>query len=115
MATDTRVEAMTGTMARFTALVGKRLPDDVLTQLRRLRKVEDGPLPRIVYDAMFDVFVRLNEELGMTILLVEQNAILALGMSDRAYVLSTGRILLEGAGEELLEDPRVQASYLGIK
>jgi branched-chain amino acid transport system ATP-binding protein len=72
-------------------------------------------LAPIVYDAMFDVFVRLNEELGMTILLVEQNAILALGMSDRAYVLSTGRILLEGAGEELLEDPRVQASYLGIK
>jgi branched-chain amino acid transport system ATP-binding protein len=72
-------------------------------------------LAPIVYDAMFDVFVRLNEELGMTILLVEQNAILALGMSDRAYVLSTGRIILQGTGEELLEDPRVQASYLGIK
>jgi branched-chain amino acid transport system ATP-binding protein len=71
-------------------------------------------LAPIVYDAMFDVFLRLNEEMGMTILLVEQNAILALEMSDRAYVLATGRVSLEGRGEELLEDPRVQASYLGI-
>ena len=71
-------------------------------------------LAPIVYDAMFDVFVRLNEEMGMTILLVEQNAILALEMSDRAYVLATGQIMLEGKGEDLLEDPRVQASYLGI-
>jgi branched-chain amino acid transport system ATP-binding protein len=71
-------------------------------------------LAPIVYDAMFDVLVKLNQEKGMTILLVEQNAILALGMSHRAYVLETGRISLEGKGEELLEDPRVQASYLGI-
>lgn len=71
-------------------------------------------LAPIVYDAMFDVLVRLNQEKGMTILLVEQNAILALGMSHRAYVLETGHISLEGKGEELLEDPRVQASYLGI-
>jgi L(+)-tartrate dehydratase alpha subunit len=53
MTTEQQVQAMTSKMARFTALVGKRLPDDVLTQLRRLRKVEDGPLPRIVYDSMF--------------------------------------------------------------
>lgn len=71
-------------------------------------------LAPIVYDAMFDVLVQLNQEKGMTILLVEQNAILALGMSHRAYVLETGRISLEGKGEDLLEDPRVQASYLGI-
>jgi len=71
-------------------------------------------LAPIVYDAMFDVLVRLNEEKGMTILLVEQNAILALELSHRAYVLETGRVTLEGTGEELLQDPRVQASYLGI-
>ncbi len=53
MATDREAQEMTGTMARFTALLAKRLPDDVLTQLGRLRKVEDGPLPRIVYDTMF--------------------------------------------------------------
>ena len=71
-------------------------------------------LAPIVYEAMFDVFLRLNEEMGMTLLLVEQNAILAMEMSDRAYVLATGRVSLEGRGEDLLEDPRVQASYLGI-
>ena len=71
-------------------------------------------LAPIVYDAMFDVLVQLNQEKGMTILLVEQNAILALEMSHRAYVLETGRISLEGTGGDLLEDPRVQASYLGI-
>ncbi len=71
-------------------------------------------LAPIVYDAMFDVLVRLNQEKGMTILLVEQNAILALDMSHRAYVLEIGHISLEGTGQDLLDDPRVQASYLGI-
>lgn len=54
MSTDPRVEVMTATMARFTASVGKQLPDDVLKQLGRLRAIEDGPLPRVVYDAMFE-------------------------------------------------------------
>jgi branched-chain amino acid transport system ATP-binding protein len=50
---------------------------------------------------------------GVTILLVEQNANAALRMSDRGYVLETGRIVLTGSGEELLRDPRVRAAYLG--
>jgi branched-chain amino acid transport system ATP-binding protein len=58
--------------------------------------------------------VRLNKEMGLTILLVEQNASVALEMSHRAYVLKTGRIEMEGEGIALLEDPRVQSSYLGI-
>lgn len=72
-------------------------------------------LAPIVIDAMFDTIVRLNYELGLTILLVEQNASLALEMCHRAYVLKTGEIVMEGTGKELLEDPRVRASYLGIK
>ena len=72
-------------------------------------------LAPIVIDAMFDTIVRLNHELGLTILLVEQNASLALEMCHRAYVLKTGEIVMEGTGKELLEDPRVRASYLGIK
>jgi branched-chain amino acid transport system ATP-binding protein len=52
--------------------------------------------------------------MGLTILLVEQNASLALELSHRAYVLETGNISLEGRGQDLLADPRVQASYLGI-
>lgn len=72
-------------------------------------------LAPIVIDAMFETIVRLNRELGLTILLVEQNASLALEMCHRAYVLKTGQIVMEGSGKELLEDPRVRASYLGIK
>jgi len=72
-------------------------------------------LAPIVIDAMFETIVRLNRERGLTILLVEQNASLALEMCHRAYVLKTGQIIMEGTGKELLEDPRVRASYLGIK
>jgi L(+)-tartrate dehydratase alpha subunit len=53
MARGAQAEALQRIMTRFTALVGKQLPDDVLVQLVRLRKIEDGPLPRVVYDAMF--------------------------------------------------------------
>lgn len=72
-------------------------------------------LAPIVIDAMFDAIVKLNRELGLTILVVEQNASLALEMCHRAYVLKTGQIAMQGTGKELLEDPRVRATYLGIK
>jgi branched-chain amino acid transport system ATP-binding protein len=47
------------------------------------------------------------------VLLVEQNALAALALSDRAYVIDLGRTTLSGTGQELLADPRVQAAYLG--
>jgi branched-chain amino acid transport system ATP-binding protein len=72
-------------------------------------------LAPIVIDSMFETIVRLNRDMDLTILLVEQNATLALEMCNRAYVLKTGQIIMEGTGKELLEDPRVRASYLGIK
>ena len=50
----------------------------------------------------------------MTILLVEQNVHLALGIASRGYVLETGRIVLSGSGRELLENPHVQKAYLGL-
>ena len=72
-------------------------------------------LAPLVIDMMFEAILRLNRELGLTILVVEQNATLALEMCHRAYVLETGQIRMEGSGKALLEDPRVRASYLGIK
>jgi branched-chain amino acid transport system ATP-binding protein len=72
-------------------------------------------LAPIVIDALLETILRLNREMGLTILLVEQNASLALDMCNRAYVLTTGKITMEGLGKELLEDPRVRATYLGIK
>lgn len=62
-----------------------------------------------------DIFVAIRElrESGLTVLLVEQMAKQALGVADRAYVLENGCITLEGSGRELLNNPKVQAAYLG--
>ena len=69
-------------------------------------------LSPIMVETIFDVVRSLSAN-GMTILLVEQNARLALQMADRAYVMESGLITLSGSGKELLEDPRVRAAYLG--
>jgi branched-chain amino acid transport system ATP-binding protein len=61
---------------------------------------------------IFEALKRIKRE-GMTVLLVEQNAHLALEVSDRAYVLETGRILLEGPSASIRHDPRVKEAYLG--
>ncbi len=69
-------------------------------------------LSPIMVETIFDV-VRSLSSSGMTILLVEQNARLALQMADRAYVMESGLITLSGSGKDLLEDSRVRAAYLG--
>lgn len=66
----------------------------------------------IVAATIFQTLAKLNND-GMTLLLVEQNATAALRISDRAYVLEIGRIILEGSGLELLDNAEVQAAYLG--
>lgn len=70
-----------------------------------------GLAPLIIKD-IFNAIRELRES-GLTILLVEQMAKQALGVADRAYVLETGRITLEGRGSELLNHPQVRAAYLG--
>ena len=70
-----------------------------------------GLAPLIVKD-LFEVIASLRDE-GMTVLLVEQNARAALRLADRGYVLETGKVEVEGPASELLDDPRVQAAYLG--
>lgn len=67
----------------------------------------------ILVETIFDRLQDLNRERGMTLLLVEQNASLALRVSRYAYVLETGSIHLEGPSEELRSRPEVQAAYLG--
>jgi len=69
-------------------------------------------LSPLMSDQVFDALTRLNRE-GLTILLVEQNAHRALECTRRAYVLDRGRVVMEGASETLLRDPRVIESYLG--
>jgi branched-chain amino acid transport system ATP-binding protein len=70
-------------------------------------------LAPILFRQVFEMIVRCNEEQGMTIILVEQNARMALKMSHYAYVLEDGQIVIQGTGEELLNDERVQCAYLG--
>ena len=70
-----------------------------------------GLAPLIVKD-IFDIIKKINS-LGVTILLIEQNAKVALQISDYAYVMETGKIVLEGTGKELLEDENVKKAYLG--
>ena len=71
-----------------------------------------GIAPLLV-KAIFERITEINREQGLTILLVEQNANLALDVSSYAYVLETGKILLEGPSVRLKADPRVREAYLG--
>jgi len=70
-------------------------------------------LAPLIFSQVFELIKKLNEEQNMTIVLVEQNATIALKLADYAYVIEDGMIVMEGAGEELLVDPRVKAAYLG--
>jgi branched-chain amino acid transport system ATP-binding protein len=69
-------------------------------------------LAPLIVEKIFEV-VQSVAKAGVTILLVEQNANLALGFAQRAYVMESGRITLSGSGEELLSNPKVRAAYLG--
>jgi branched-chain amino acid transport system ATP-binding protein len=69
-------------------------------------------LAPLVVQRIFEVICRLNAE-GMAVLLVEQNARMALRCARRGYVLETGSIIATGSASELLDDPRVKRAYLG--
>jgi len=69
-------------------------------------------LAPILVEEIFDIIQRINAQ-GTSILLVEQNAAMALSVANRGYVLETGRIALEGSARDLLENPQVRAAYLG--
>jgi branched-chain amino acid transport system ATP-binding protein len=71
-----------------------------------------GLSPKLV-DQVLDEIVRINAELGVAVLLVEQQAELALSIASRGYVLATGEIVLQGSAQQLLDDPQIQEAYLG--
>jgi len=71
-----------------------------------------GLAPQIV-EALFERFLIMNKDHGTTMLIVEQNAQLALGMADRGYVLEAGEIVIEGAAESLINDEAITRAYLG--
>ena len=69
-------------------------------------------LAPLLVEAIFDIIGNLHAN-GATILLVEQNARMALSIADRGYVLETGRIVATGTGRELLDSPAIKKAYLG--
>ena len=70
-------------------------------------------LAPILVQEVFEIVKRINRE-GVTVLLVEQNVRQTLALCDRAYVLENGRVVLQGTGQELSNDPHVKEAYLGI-
>ena len=70
-----------------------------------------GLAPLVVQD-IFSIIRQINSE-GITVLLIEQNANMALKIADKAYVMETGRITMEGTGEELLSNETIKEAYLG--
>jgi len=70
-------------------------------------------LAPVLVELIFDVILQLNRNEGITILLVEQNAHMALQYASRAYVLETGQIVLSGLAEEIAHNPQVKEAYLG--
>ncbi len=72
-------------------------------------------LSPLLVEQIFGIIQRLNQETGMTILLVEQNAVMALQYSHRAYVMEIGGIVMEGLSKELIESPDIKEFYLGRK
>ena len=71
-------------------------------------------LAPLIIDRIYEVIARLRDELKMTILLVEQNAQRALDIADYAYILETGRVVLDGTAQKLTSNEDVQEFYLGI-
>ncbi len=72
-----------------------------------------GLAPLVVKD-IFSIIRKVNEQ-GITVLLIEQNASMALKTADEGYVMETGRITMHGSGLELLENRAIQEAYLGKK
>ena len=73
-----------------------------------------GLSPALVQE-IFTIITRLNREQGLTILLVEQNANVALQVSQRGYVMEVGGMVMDGASEDLLESDDIKEFYLGKK
>ena len=71
-------------------------------------------LAPVLVELIFDIIQQINKE-GVTILLVEQNALMALSIAHRGYVLQTGEIVLTDTAENLKNDPTVQKAYLGME
>lgn len=90
--------------------IGRAMMSD--PELLMLDEPSMGLAPLII-EEIFKTIKEINQNTGLTVLLVEQNANIALDLADRGYVIETGEILFDGPGKELLVDDRVRKAYLG--
>jgi len=104
-----RAETMSGGQQQMLA-IGRALMGR--PRLLLLDEPSLGLAPQLV-QTVFDVITTIRER-GITVLIVEQNASRTLQLANRAYVLESGEITLQGAGRDLLDDQRVRAAYLGV-
>ena len=72
-------------------------------------------LAPVLVEAIFDTIVQINKKEGLTVLLVEQNALMALSIANRGYVLQTGSIVLSDTAQKLSTNEMVQKAYLGTE
>ena len=82
-------------------------------QLLHMDEPSLGLAPLQIVEDLFTRFVTINEDHGTTMLIVEQNAQLALDIANRAYVLESGEITIEGQASELANDDAIRQAYLG--
>ena len=70
-------------------------------------------LAPIIVEEIFELILKIRD-MGKTVLLIEQNASMALSIADRGYVIANGKVLLSGTGEDLLNNEDVKKAYLGV-
>ena len=71
-------------------------------------------LSPVLVETIFDIIARINAERGVSMLLVEQNASIALAVADYGYIMETGNVVIDGSAEKLASDPDVREFYLGV-
>ena len=106
---DLRAASLSGGERQILALARALMPRP---SILLLDEPSAGLSPKVLHE-VFDAIVQVRDQEGVTILMVEQNAMEALRISDRAYVLAMGAVALTGAAGELMRDERVRELYLG--
>jgi len=98
---------------KATSIINLATGEFMTTRLMLLDEPSMGPAPMLVAE-IFQIIRRINERAGVTILLVEQNARLALNVAGHGYVMENGRIVLDDSVEKLKENADVKEFYLGL-
>lgn len=106
---DRRASALSGGERQLLSIARALIADPAVLLLDE----PSAGLSPVMMDEVFDEIVRIRDRTGMTILMVEQNAAQALAVSERAYVLSLGRVAIEQRAAELIDNPELAGLYLG--